>query len=88
MDYSGFIGILVGFLVVLIIIFLVCREFIMWYYKINERLAEQKKTNELLRQLIYLESQGNRLNAYGVVTGNNTGETDKTREIYGDIPDL
>lgn len=59
----------------------------MWYYKINERLAEQKKTNELLRQLIYLESQGKRLNAYGVVTGNN-GETDATREIYGDIPDL
>jgi hypothetical protein len=45
------IGILTA-LVILIVIFLIIRELVMWYWKINERIELQKETNELLKKLI------------------------------------
>lgn len=45
------VGILTA-LVILIIIFLILRELVMWYWKINERIELQKETNELLKKLI------------------------------------
>ncbi len=45
------VGILTA-LVILIIIFLIIRELVMWYWKINERIELQKETNELLKKLI------------------------------------
>ena len=38
--------------VVSILLFLVLRSFNCWYWKINERIALQKETNDLLKQLI------------------------------------
>ena len=45
------VGILTA-LVILIIIFLIIRELVMWYCKINERIEIQKETNEHLKKLI------------------------------------
>ena len=44
-------------IVVIILLFLLCREIICWYYKINERITLQTETNELLKQI--LEKKGN-----------------------------
>ena len=48
MDYSTIIAVIV----ILILIFLVLREVNCWYWKINERIELQKKTNKLLKLLI------------------------------------
>jgi hypothetical protein len=37
---------------VLLIVFLLFREINCWYWKVNERLAEQRRTNELLEMLL------------------------------------
>ena len=44
-------------IVVIILLFLLCREIICWYYKINERITLQTETNELLKKI--LEKKGN-----------------------------
>jgi|LakMenEpi03Aug12_release.lakeMendotaPanAssembly.Ray.scaffolds.fasta_scaffold752595_2 hypothetical protein len=44
-------------IVVVILLFLLCRELICWYYKINERITLQTETNELLKKI--LEKKGN-----------------------------
>lgn len=44
-------------IVVVILLFLLCREIICWYYKINERITLQTETNELLKKI--LEKKGN-----------------------------
>ena len=36
----------------LIVVWILLRELICWYYKINESISHQKKTNELLEILI------------------------------------
>lgn len=41
-------------IVALIGVFLLIRELVMWYYKINERIELQKKNNKLLEELIQL----------------------------------
>ncbi len=48
---SPFVSYLVVF-VVSIILFLALRRFNCWYWKINERIALQQETNELLKELI------------------------------------
>jgi len=40
------------FFITVIGIWLILRHFICWYYKINERVELQKRTNELLELLI------------------------------------
>ena len=42
-------------IVVVIILFLLCREIICWYYKINERITLQTETNELLKKILLFE---------------------------------
>ena len=37
----------------IILLFLATRELLLWYWKINESVADQKKTNWLLAQLLY-----------------------------------
>ncbi len=39
-------------IVVFIGLFLLLREVVMWYYKINERIALMKEQNSLLKQLL------------------------------------
>jgi hypothetical protein len=46
------IGTLLVYLAILVIIFLIFREFVMWYWKVNERITLQNNTNDLLRELI------------------------------------
>jgi len=56
----GFLGnIILIYILILIIgigIWLILRHFICWYYKINERVELQKRTNELLEVLIEKEN--------------------------------
>ena len=42
----------VTFIAIAIVLFIVFREVIMWYYKINERVKLQKDTNELLTKIL------------------------------------
>ena len=43
-------SILIGILIAAIIIFLICREFFCWYWKINRIVALMEEQNSLLRQ--------------------------------------
>jgi hypothetical protein len=43
---------LILFFLLSIIFFIILREIIMWYWKINERLAETRITNDLLGRLL------------------------------------
>lgn len=40
-------------IVVIIVIWLIIREFRTWYWKINERISLQKETNNLLEDILY-----------------------------------
>ena len=40
--------VIIGVIAAAIFIFLILREFFCWYFKINERIALQNKTNEIL----------------------------------------
>lgn len=48
---ESFYSYLIISIVVLILLFLVFREVVCWYYKINESISLQIKTNELLEIL-------------------------------------
>lgn len=87
MDVSEIIiDLLIRFAIVAIL-FLFIREIVVWYFKINARLAEQKETNRLLRILISQTSQGNDIAAYNAL-GQQADNGEGTREIYNDIPEL
>jgi hypothetical protein len=49
---NNFLGMIILYLVILIGLWLLLRELVCWYYKINETISLQKKTNELLEILI------------------------------------
>lgn len=51
MDSGDIFLTIFGVLAVLCILFFICRELYCWYFKINERLAEQHQTNALLEKL-------------------------------------
>ncbi len=48
---EGFIAAIIVLFIVLIIIFLVTRQFWCWYWKINIRISELEKINENLEQI-------------------------------------
>lgn len=85
--------IILGVLLVIFVISLILREYYCWYFKINARLSEQKRTNELLQNLFDASIQGNAVNA---VTANqmlngNTAQArpnSQGRVFNNDIPDL
>jgi hypothetical protein len=54
---SGFIQIFVLILIIgiLIGIWILIRQIALWYYRINDRVELQKRTNELLEELIDLQ---------------------------------
>lgn len=66
-----FIGICI---VVLVVVFLICREINNWYWKINERIALQKETNA------YLSTACRLLNRIAINTGSDPEETKKILE--------
>ena len=55
--------ILILVLFILLILFLIFRWFFCWYWKINARLAEQRRTNELLENIYAALAYGNQLDA-------------------------
>jgi len=48
----GVIGIMIVWFIIVIVVFLILRELVMWYWKINEIITNQNKTNELLERLV------------------------------------
>ena len=50
------VGIIIGIVFGVIVVFLICRELICWYYKINEIVALMKEQNNLLKQQMGLTS--------------------------------
>lgn len=83
---SAIIGVIVAILLILLIAFLIFRQIFLWYWKVNERLEEQRKTNVLLKGIYEALLQGNQINAItaGQVSSNTTTETVDEE----DIPDL
>lgn len=57
------IGILIVVLLILFLIFFITRWFWCWYFKINARLREQERTNELLQNIFSALVQGNTVNS-------------------------
>lgn len=51
-DSGSIFGPLIITLIVLIIIFLICRELICWYYKINEMINIQNQQNSILNDIL------------------------------------
>ena len=43
-------GIIIGIIIGLIVLFLICRELICWYYKINKIVELMEEQNSLLKQ--------------------------------------
>lgn len=83
---TAIIGVIVAILLVLLLSFLILRQIFLWYWKVNERLEEQRKTNVLLKGIYEALLQGNQINAItaGQVSSNTTTETVDEE----DIPDL
>jgi hypothetical protein len=51
MGNLSFFEILIISLIVFIVVFLILREFICWYYKINKRIENQERANYLLEHI-------------------------------------
>lgn len=49
--FTGFIGLIFG-LFIIVCIFILCRELICWYWKINKSIENQERIIELLELLI------------------------------------
>ena len=86
-------GIVLIVALALIVVFLITRWFWCWYWKINARLHEQQKTNELLQNIFDALVQGNAVSAVtaGQIMGMNEtqGESTPSASVnISDIPDL
>jgi len=46
------IGTILLYIVIVVVVFLIIRELVMWYWKINERITIQNETNTLIKKLI------------------------------------
>jgi hypothetical protein len=75
MGNIGGIGILL-ILALIIGLFFILRELMCWYWKVNERIELQKKTNEILGKIL-LELIGNSLDS---TEKNSTPNTDSEKE--------
>ncbi|SET46498.1 hypothetical protein SAMN04487771_101945 [[Clostridium] aminophilum] len=84
---DNLIPVLLIIILVWIAVFLILRAFWCWYWKINARLEEQKKTNELLQNILNALIQGNAVNA--VTAGNvmDLNENQAKKVFTADIDD-
>lgn len=57
------VGIILVVFLVAILLFVITRWFWNWYFKINARLQEQRRTNELLQNIYNALIQGNQVSA-------------------------
>ena len=70
-------------IIVIVVIFLIGRELFCWYYKINERIELQKKTNDLLEKLIHLNGGDITINSNSI--NNDEIKLNKINISYRDI---
>ena len=52
MDGGDLALIIIGSIIVAVVVFLLCRELMCWYYKINKLVGLMEKQNKLLTQLL------------------------------------
>lgn len=71
-NFSPSISFLLMGLLIFILFFLVIREIVCWYYKINHRITLQENTNKLLEELIS-ETKKNR---------NHTDDSETKNTVY------
>lgn len=97
-DFIGkiIVGLLIA-LVVSVVFFLLSREILCWYFKINARLEEQRTANELLQNIFDALVQGNAVNAVTAgqiiemseTQGKNIPSASVNKNVnISDIPDL
>ena len=86
------IGIVFAVLLVIFLIILLTRWLWCWYFKINARLHEMEKTNELLQNIFDALIQGNKVNSVtaGQIINMNSSDRQPTATMIrdDDIPDL
>lgn len=87
------VGALLALILFLIVVWFITRQLRCWYWKINARLEEQRKTNELLQNIFDVLVQGNAVSAVtaGQIMGMNEtqGESTPSASVnISDIPDL
>ena len=51
-DYSSIIFIILEVVIIVLVVFLICREFVNWYIKSNKSLHEYKETTVILRKIL------------------------------------
>jgi hypothetical protein len=73
-------GTIILVLAIVVIVFLVLREFWTWYWKVNLLLKGQEKTNRLLTQLVNLQATGK---AQGEIQGEVVVENTSTGKLSG-----
>lgn len=91
--FGAGIGVILAWILAAILFFLLLRWFWCWYLKINARLREQEKTNELLQNIFDALVQGNAVSAVtaGQIIGMNETQGENTPSAsvnVSDIPDL
>jgi hypothetical protein len=73
--------VIIGF----VVFFLICREILCWYYKINQRITIQTETNNLLKELINLNKKGNNLTGAKEINNLVVLNEDSTTEFLQNI---
>lgn len=85
-DFMGSViaGILLSILFI-VVIALIIRAIVLWYWKVNERLYEMQRTNKLLLEIRDLLEQGN---AVSGLVGNEVIKLNNKVERKETLPDL
>lgn len=78
--FSTLVALMIIFILGNVVVFFVTRGLKLWYWKVNERLEEQRKTNELLQNIYDALVQGNNLSAFGIEEAANSRVEQITRE--------
>jgi len=76
------------YIAVVVLIFLVCREIVAWYFKINERNALLKENNRLLRKMVNIQVQLHPDYGVEAETDNENSDTKASTEIPTNKPAL
>ncbi|MFT3796494.1 hypothetical protein [Flavobacterium sp.] len=87
MNSFGFGELVIVLLIIIAVnigVFLIIRELILWYWKINKSIQLQEETNSLLRQILNSQTttQPNQLNAISDKTELKTDEKLSLNDLY------
>lgn len=76
------IGTILLYIVIVVVVFLIIRELVMWYWKINQIITNQNKSNELMRELIStLQNVSNSNNKSEIIDSSSENKMSETEII-------